>query len=243
MYYRGRRRSDGTDRPQVYLGVGIVGPVRKSPLNPDRWLCDIEDWRPFAEPLRFKDSVGGYYEPGGAQGGLYWRQGVQLISESTFLRILRDADACPPFASPDPTKEASAHESDACYGSADLVAAVDQYAIEAAQVVIRQRWPGSQVVVQPHNNPGYDILLGTLDSPERFVEVKGTTLPLPHFFLSEGERQFSRAHASTYTILVIYAIDLQSQAHKVFRWDGAIAADQFELTARQWLCEPRELTA
>jgi hypothetical protein len=54
VYYRGRRRPDGTTVPQAYLGTGIIGAVRVSTANPDHFVCDVEDWKAFDEPLFFK---------------------------------------------------------------------------------------------------------------------------------------------------------------------------------------------
>jgi hypothetical protein len=175
--YRGRRRVDGTTGRPVYLGVGIVGTVQQSVSKPNHLVCDIADWRPFVEPLYFKDSTGSYYEPGGAQGGRYWQPGVRRIPEDVFTRILRDGDPLLSPASPPPAQQASGRRSPEAYASAARLAEVDQYAIEAAHAVVRGSWPESPVVVQAHNNPGYDILVGERNQPERYVEVKGTTLP------------------------------------------------------------------
>ena len=180
VYYRGRRRADGTTGPQVYLGAGIVGPVRASTMNSDYLVCSIEDWQPFDEPLYFKDSEDRWYEPGAAQGGLYWQQGVKPISEDVFVHILRDAAAeAVPLVPSSPAEQGVQRRGLGGYASPVLRAAVDEYAVDAANDVVRGIWPHSSVLVQPHNNPGFDILVGEADQPERYVEVKGTTLPLP----------------------------------------------------------------
>jgi hypothetical protein len=93
VYYRGRRRSDGTSTPQVYLGAGVIGAIHQSESTAGRWVCEIEHWQPFVEPVYFKDSNGMHYESGGVQGGLYWRQGVRLLSDEEYERIMRAAEA------------------------------------------------------------------------------------------------------------------------------------------------------
>lgn len=181
--------------------------------------------------------------PAEPQGGLYWREGVKRISEEVFQRILGDAGGGLSAALPGQDPYATVMDSSAQYPSLALREAVDRYAVEAAHVVVQGLWPGSLVRIQPHNNPGYDMLVGTSEFPERHIEVKGTTLPFPRFFLSEGERQFAQAMARTYTLLVIHSIDLQALTHQVFRWDGAISDEGFALAPRQWACEPRDVTA
>ena len=91
VYYRGRRRSNGRSTPQVYLGAGVIGAVHESESTPGRWACEIKSWDPFAEPVYFKDADGMYYESGGVQGGLYWRQGVRLLLDEEYDRIVRAA--------------------------------------------------------------------------------------------------------------------------------------------------------
>lgn len=98
-------------------------------------------------------------------------------------------------------------------------------------------WPGAEIERQPHNNPGFDIRVGPADDVVRFVEVKGTTMPRPAFFLSEGERRFSVANAERYTALIVHSIDLARGAYELYRHDGAIAPSVFTLSTRQWQCE------
>ena len=238
VYYRGRRRADGTASPQVYLGVGMIGEVRTSTADTKLRVCNIEDWEPFPEPVGFKDASGSHYEPGAVQGGLYWRQGVKVISEEVFQRILHHAFAQSVALHPGPALEKPATVRSAGHVSPSSIVEVDKYAIDAAECLAKELWPKLAVTVLPHNNPGYDILVGTADHPERYIEVKGTVLPVPRFFMSEGQRIFSRAQGERYTLLVLYSIDLRLRSHRVFRSDGVVTEDRFKLAPRQWACEP-----
>src|SRR5260221_8587311 len=54
---------------------------------------------------------------------------------------------------------------------------------------------------QPRNIPGFDILV-VEHGEVLYIEVKGTGRIAPQFFMTEGEIQFSRRHASCFQLLV-----------------------------------------
>ena len=110
------------------------------------------------------------------------------------------------------------HKSGGHRGSCKYIG-VDAYAVNAAVVEARTLWPGLGVHVQPHNNPGFDLMVGDLNAPTRFVEVKGTMMPIPRFFLSEGEREFSH---------------LDQASHRVYVSHGAVTDPPFDLRVSQW---------
>lgn len=237
VYYRGSRLGDGARGDPSYLGTGIIGAIYESANHGSRLVCDVIDWQPFAVPLSFRDVAGDYYEPGATRGGSYWMEGVRRLPEEVFERIVRDAgaqaEARSGFAAND-------HElPDATYPPPEINRAVDDYAVDIATDLVQRRWPECAIVPQPHNNPGFDILIGTPESPVRFVEVKGTRAPYPRFFISEGERRFAESHSAFYTLLIIFAIDLERRSHEVMTWEGRIAEDQFLFLPRQWQCELR----
>lgn len=55
--------------------------------------------------------------------------------------------------------------------------------------------------------------------------------------MSERERQFSEQNADRYTLLVVYAIDLDSETHRIYRTDGSVVASEFGLVPVQWYGE------
>jgi hypothetical protein len=69
--------------------------------------------------------------------------------------------------------------------------------------------PDAKIIEMATNNPGFD--LETSVDRFRFVEVKGTSKPLPTFFLSEGERRFGDEHADAYLLAVVYGMDLSGE--------------------------------
>lgn len=241
VYYRGRRQPLGGVQPQAYLGTGIVGTVHASTRNSQRLVCEIEDWCPFDEPLYFKDAAGNYYEPGGKQGGYYWQVGVRSLSEGTFERILRDAGALENEQRSPNVAEADSSDVRAgpTYPSSEMRKAIDDYAIGVALAYAGQAWPSESVSLQAHNNRGFDIRVGAPARIVRYVAAKGTTLPVPRFFISEGERLFSARAAFKYTLLVVYAVDLTRAVHKLLRHDGAVSDQFFMLAPYQWTCEGR----
>jgi hypothetical protein len=90
VYYRGRRRSDGTRQPQVYFGTGVVGEVAPS-VRAGRLVCEVLDFHEFVEPVPFRRIDGSYLEPGGQRPG-YFQPGVRTIPEAVIEDILRSAE-------------------------------------------------------------------------------------------------------------------------------------------------------
>ncbi len=114
-------------------------------------------------------------------------------------------------------------------------ALVDEIGMSIAMDVVRDRFPGLKVTEQPHNDPGFDILVGTKTQPTRYVEVKSTRASEPVFNMSEGERRFSHANASAYSLLFVTGVDIGSRTHGSIRWsDGAIDDEAFQLRPLQW---------
>jgi Protein NO VEIN, C-terminal len=229
VYYRGRRRADGTLQPQVYLGSGVVGLIRPSRVE-GRLVCAIEDFVPFAEPLPFKDA-GEYLEPLGKippdKAGLYFREGVREISDDTYTRILAAASAIDPSAG----RRSNAGPS---WASPETARLVDALAMKLALKHVRSLYAEAEVRRMPPNNPGYDIRIEFRDGATQYVEVKGTKRALPHFFMSEGERLFSHDHADRYTLLIVYAIDLDADTGQLLLRDGAVDAPDLTLRPVTW---------
>jgi hypothetical protein len=86
----------------------------------------------------------------------------------------------------------------------------------------------------PHNNPGYDVRVADSGKTIRYVEVKRTLLPDPHFFMSEGERLFSQDNAARYTLLVYYGIDSGGRSGTCLVREGAVDGSDLVLRATQW---------
>jgi len=229
IYYRGRRRADGSLQPQVYLGAGVVGSISSS-TSQGRLVCEIKDFRAFDPPIGFKDGDE-YLEPLGkvppSKAGLYFRQGVRVISEATFTRILAAADAADLSAG-------RGRESEHPWASPEVALLVDEIAMDLVLDHLGLEYPSARVRRMPHNNPGFDIRVEGDGNSVRYVEVKGTTRALPHFFMSEGERLFSHENGDIYSLITVYAIDLDARTGTVMVRHGLVEGNDLRLRPVTW---------
>lgn len=116
----------------------------------------------------------------------------------------------------------------------EIQAQIEEFAMRAAVRELRQRYPGEKVTQQPYNNPGFDVLVGTLANPIAYVRVKATQGYQPTFYLSEAERQFSIDHADCYLLAIVYAIQLYEETYKIALQPGRIDLSIFKLTPMVW---------
>jgi hypothetical protein len=63
--------------------------------------------------------------------------------------------------------------------------------MDVAMTEATGRWPGQIIERQHQNNPGFGLRIGPASGVLRYVEVKGTQVEYPRFFMSEGQRAFS----------------------------------------------------
>lgn len=210
VYYRGRRRSEGGRQPQVYLGTGVVGEVRPSRID-DRLVCDVLDGAPFPEPVPFKDENGGHLEPGGSSRG-YYQPGVRKIPESVFLEIVSRAEIDYRTASGGGAAlSGKTRNGGGLYASPAVAQETERQSRLIARGYLLDRFPGTDIIDMPTNNPGFDL---ETDRPGfRYIEVKGTQAPIPRFILSEGERQFGAAHENDYLLIVVFGMNLSAETH------------------------------
>ena len=242
VYYRGRRRRGGGQLLQIYFGAGVVGRVMVDPNTDGRLICEIVDYLAFAEPVPFKDERGLYLETGAESRG-YFQPGVRVISDEDFRRILVAGAA----TAETPTSRVMRTELQGIvrqrgqgYAAAEVARAVDEFAMRIAEQELGRRYKGATVVPQPHNNPGFDILLRPAGEGDEvlYVEVKGTQGGSPRFFLSEGERRFSSRQGDRFRLVVVHSIRLDSGTYEVAWHEGPISSDEgVWLHPTQWACE------
>lgn len=120
------------------------------------------------------------------------------------------------------------------YASPAVAREVDRVAMELALDWATEAFPGAVIQRMPHNNPGYDILVVADRQAARYIEVKGTQLAVPRFFLSENERQFSADNGALYTLVVFYEIDLDAETGVPLHHDGEVTNDAGNLRVTQW---------
>lgn len=217
-----------TETHEFFAGF-LVGPV------PDDWPQDPDLREAFAH-----------------RGQVVWCDGAMVLEPADAARPFRaasddvdmNAGSNPAAVLPAPPQpgNAPAHATAlpnatggrGGYASSEHAQAVDNMAMSLAMRLLADGYPDAAVQQMPHNNPGYDILVIAGGQVQRYVEVKGTTLADPRFFMSENERAFSEANAAKYTLLVFYSMDLAAGTATVCSRDGAIFADDPCLQVMQW---------
>jgi hypothetical protein len=218
--------------PKVgYTGCGVIGEIQPS-VVPKRLVCELLSVRRFKSPASLKDESGRYFEadPTYWKGNVYWGQGVRPLSNERFDAIVRTAgDDLEPLT-PEDVVEPEAGS----YANSVDSRMVEQYAVDVVRNIVAEKY-GAAVKTMPRNNPGFDLLVGSSETPVRYVEVKGTRSTSPVFFLSEGERQFSIKYSHLYTIIVVSGINLLLKTHeKISTYNGAVQERDFVLRPRQW---------
>jgi hypothetical protein len=74
----------------------------------------------------------------------------------------------------------------------------------------------------PQNNPGFDLIVRDGARVVRYVEVKGTRRQAPVFLMTETERRFSAENSNSYTVAMVWNIDLDAQTCTLDRHDGEV---------------------
>jgi hypothetical protein len=116
----------------------------------------------------------------------------------------------------------------------EINAQLEEFAMCAAVRELGRRYPGEKITQQPYNNPGFDVLVGTLANPIAYARVKATQGYQPVFHLSEGERQFSIDHADRYVLVIVYAIHFHEETYKIALQSGRIDLTTFKLIPMYW---------
>lgn len=219
VYYRGKRRADGSIGTPNYFGTGIVGAVN---TVGERYQCSITNYQPFDPPVPFR--IGDLYlEPTANTRkavGFYFQQGVRKLDQIAFDAICAIG-----------LKSSKAIGSK---GYSTDSAEVDAVAMELALKEAVSRWPGMAVVRMPHNNPGFDIEIRSGDNPIHYIEVKGTRANEARFFISAGELAHSELHADNYSIWIFYSLNLVEKTAQLATHDGAVSGEHFDLRPTQF---------
>jgi hypothetical protein len=209
-----------------YTGAGIVGPIRPS-AQLGRSVCEILDYRGFDNDVPLKRPDGYYYEadPDAGKVNVYWAQGVRSISVAQFESIVAASLS----------KEAPLRPG--AYASAIDAKEVERASVDCAMAWLRAQYPGRVVVEMPHNNPGFDLMVGDIADPDLYVEVKGTRADSSVFWMTEGERAFSEANSAKYMLIVVSS--LRPSEAGAGDWTlrarmGAVRGDDLILEPSQW---------
>lgn len=112
--------------------------------------------------------------------------------------------------------------------------AIDEFAMRVAIAHLYEQHPTDKITQQPYGTPGFDILVGTAESPTICVKVKATQKPLPTFTLTEGERHFSIEKSRQYALALIYDINLKNETYQIKLHRGEITHKTFVMTPLHW---------
>jgi len=148
VYYRGRRRADGSSQTPSYLGCGRVGKITEVG---DRFRCTIENFQEFEKAVPFKRGET-YREPEAnlrSAVGFYFQVGVRSLDQKSFDEIVAAGlgDPAPKTAalkrgivtSALPNAEDKAH--------GDVKA--HQLALNRAKLEARSQWPTGRIFQAP----------------------------------------------------------------------------------------------
>jgi hypothetical protein len=76
-------------------------------------------------------------------------------------------------------------------------------AVEYVRQLLEDKYPDAQIQKMHPNNPGYDIRVLTGNGEQFYIEVKGTRLDTPRFFLTENERRFGEGKGDNYFLYTV----------------------------------------
>ena len=219
LYYRGVRGSK--HGRAAYFGAGIVGAIRSS-SNVGQLVAELHDVSLFQNPVPAKSADGTYLETGSARG-TNWSNGVRRVDTTVFDRVVDHAADTRLGAA---TSQVANHRGEEV--------AVFEYGVRAALDLLADRYGADTVHRMPAEYPGADI---RVQGPASFwdVAVSATSLNEPVFRISEGVRQYAAARGAACRLIVVYAIDLSSGAHKIWETDGPLEHAALRLQPDTWM--------
>jgi hypothetical protein len=229
VYYRGKRRADGSIQVPHYLGTGVIGEVTH---HDGMYHCSIERYQPFETMVPFKID-GQYLEPE-ANGrtpkevGLHFRTGVRILDQKSFTRI-NNAGLPRPEKESEPTKHKKLKKVTLPTGHKTLTQ-LDELALSLAVAEAKIRWPSAKIFVAPAGGE-FSLAVRISKADQRHIAVKGTTAAEPLVRLTTDEVRYSETHGGTYSVWVIYGLDLDGGTGRFLDHDGPITDQDFDLAA------------
>lgn len=233
VYYRGRRRSDGSSQTPSYLGCGTVGQITEIG---ERLRCTIKDYQAFKRPVPFK-SGDFYREPEANRRtavGFYYQVGVRSIDQRSFDEICEiglDRPVTKKVASAKAAGKASnAGASKSTKPATDSNKAIDDLAMALAAAEAKKVWPDSTLFRAPARQQ-FSLAVRLSKGKTHHIAVRGTAESKPLVRLTASDISFSKTHAADYSVWVFYDIDLQRGTAKFLSHDGSITEKDVDLEA------------
>ncbi len=232
VYYRGRRRADGSSQTPSYLGIGTVGEIREVG---DRLRCTVEHYQPFKNPVPFK--LGGVYrEPEANERsavGFYFQVGVRPIDDASYDAIAvagLGRQAAKPAATTSTKKAPPATKKTAPSAKPSTEKDVHLLALALATAEAKSQWPSAKMFRAPAGQH-FSLIVRHASGETHHVAVKSTTETEPRVQLSDGEVAYAETHASTYSLWVFYAVNVEDGTAKLIKRKGRITDDDVDLQA------------
>ena len=232
VYYRGRRRADGSSQTPSYLGCGTVGKITEIS---DRFRCTIENYQEFKNPVPFKEGDT-YREPEANQRkaiGFYFQVGVRPIDQRSYDEIvaaglgsvtMQKASVAGTAKVTTPTSSSTSSSSRSSDENAQALA------LTLAIAEAKAQWPSAKIFRAPAGQH-FSLIVRQPIGENHHVAVKSTEHEEPFIQLSSADVSYANAHASAYSLWVVYAIDLQEGTAKLIKRKGRITDDDIDLQA------------
>jgi hypothetical protein len=228
VYYRGKRREDDSTQVPHYFGTGFIGKITQSGgLN----RCAIVDFQPFDPIVPFK--IGGRYLEQEAntkiskEVGLHYRQGVRKIDQEAFEAICKQGLKSAPKKRDEPKlKRLKRTDQTKALSSSEL----EKLTLQLALTECRKRWPNAKSFLAVTGSP-FSIAVHVPKDETHYISVKATGEPEPYIRLTAEEVQYSKSHATTYSLWVYYEADVQAGTARLASRDGPITEEHVDLQA------------
>lgn len=231
VYYRGRRRSDGSSQTPSYLGCGIVGSITEFG---DRFRCTIDNYQPFKRPVPFKS--GDFYREPEANNrtavGFYYQVGVRPIDQRSFEEICEVGLGHPitKVAAPRGRRTRRVEAPRTPGPRNDSADAIHDLAMTLASAQVKKEWPGATLFRAPSGQPfSFAVRLPT--GKTHHIAVKATAESRPLVRLTDDDISFATTHAAVYSMWVFYDVDVERGTANLLSHDGGITAKDFDLEA------------
>jgi hypothetical protein len=226
VYYRGRRRADGSSQTPSYLGCGTVGKITEIG---ERLRCTVVDYQEFKHPVLFK-VCDIYREPDANQRkaiGFYFQVGVRSIDQRAFDKILAAGlgRTATKKAALEPARKASTPRSDT--SSSDNVYAL-ALALALATAEAKAQWPSAKIFRAPAGQY-FSLIVRHPNGENHHIAIKSTEEPEPLIRISNGEVAYAETHAPAFSLWVFYGIDLLTGTAKLIRRRGRITEADIDL--------------
>lgn len=232
VYYRGRRRADGSSQTPSYFGCGTVGEITEIG---ERLRCKVVDYQAFKRPVPFR--AGDFYrEPEANERkaiGFYYQVGVRSIDERSFDEICEIGLDRPVIKKPAVTKggkPGNAAKSTSAKPPSDSDKAIHDMAMALATFEAKEQWPDATIFRAPAGQQ-FSLAARLPTGTTKHIAVRATAESKPLVRLTVSDVSYSNTHSNSYSLWVFYDVDLERRTAKFLSHDGSITGRDIDLEA------------